>query len=351
MQENWHSFLLTQHAVIENGTVTRFDGNPAESRQIEAEMALVDLSHDGLLVFSGEDAQTFLQSQLSCDVTLANVHQAQYGSYCTPKGRVLANFILWQRDDEWFMQLPVSLCAAVRKRLSMFVLRSKVRINEGSDQWIRIGVAGKAACEQVAGIMQISVDADPRLQVIRAAQADILCHAADRIELIVTPEHAVEFWNRLCQHAQSSGKGHWDRLTIQAGIPVITLETQEEFIPQMINLDLIGGVSFKKGCYPGQEIVARTQYLGRLKRRMYLAHIATSDCVSAGDDLYDAHFEDQACGKIVNAALSPDGGYDVLAVIQRSSAATGKIYWKSPQGPALNIGTLPYALDAANAPN
>ncbi|MCW5607715.1 MAG: folate-binding protein YgfZ [Nitrosomonas sp.] len=345
MQAHWHTFLHTQHAVIEDGRVIRFGESRPESEQIQTETVLVDLSHYGLLIFSGEDAQAFLQNQLSCDVTLVNAHQAQYGSYCTPKGRVLANFILWQRDDEWFMQLPVNLCSAIRKRLSMFILRSKVRINESSDQWIRIGVAGKAACEQVAGTVHISVNADSPLQVIRTAQADVLCHAADRIELIVTPEHASELWNILRRHAQPSSADRWDWLAIQAGIPVITLETQEEFIPQMINLDLIGGVSFKKGCYPGQEIVARTQYLGKLKRRMYLAHIATRDCVSAGDDLYDAHFEDQSCGMIVNAALSPAGGYDVLAVIQRSSAAAGKIYWKTPQGPVLNIGTLPYALD------
>src|SRR5690606_25766476 len=119
---------------------------------------------------------------------------------------------------------------------------------------------GKVACEQVAGAMHISVNAGSPLQVVRTARADILCHAADRIELIVTPERAPELWNVLRRHAQPSGAGCWDRLAIQAGIPVITPETQEEFIPQMINLDLIGGVSFKKGCYPGQEIVARTQY-------------------------------------------------------------------------------------------
>lgn len=345
MQENWQAFLLTQHAVIENDKVIRFDGEQAEPAQIEGITALVDLSHYGLLVFSGEDAQTFLQNQLSCDVKLVNERQAQYGSYCTPKGRVLANFILWQCGDEWFMQLPVSLCATIQKRLSMFILRSKVRISNGSNQWIRIGVTGKSACEPIAAFMQIAIDANPRLEVIHTPQATLVCHAADRIELIVTPEKAPEFWMLLRQHARPCGADYWDWLTLQAGIPVITPETQEEFIPQMINLDLIGGVSFKKGCYPGQEIVARTQYLGKLKRRMYRAHIATDDRVSAGDDLYGADFEDQSCGKIVNAVSSPRGGHDVLAVIQQSSVAAGKVYWKISQGAVLTIETLPYALD------
>jgi len=345
MQENWQAFLLTQYAIIENDKVIRFDGEQAEPVQIESTTALVDLSNYGLLVFSGEDAQTFLQNQLSCDVKLVNQHQAQYGSYCTPKGRVLANFILWQSGNEWFMQLPVSLCTVIQKRLSMFILRSKVCISGGSNQWIRIGVAGKTACEHVAAIMQISVSPDPQLEVIRASQATLLCHAADRVELIAALEHAPELWTLLSRHARPSGADYWDWLTIQAGIPVITPETQEEFIPQMINLDLIGGVSFKKGCYPGQEIVARTQYLGKLKRRMYLAHIATDDCVSAGDDLYGSDFEDQSCGKIVNAVSSPRGGYDVLAVIQQSSVTAGKVYWKMSQSAVLTIETLPYALE------
>jgi hypothetical protein len=346
MQEHWRNFLHTQQAVIKNDKVVHFGENQLEAQKTETEAALVDLSQLGVLVFSGEDAQTFLQNQLSCDVKLVNEHQAQYGSYCTPKGRVLVNFILWRRGDEWFMQLPVSLCTAIQKRLSMFILRSKVRISDGSNQWIRIGVAGKAACERMAAFMQIAVDANPpQLEVIHAPQATVVCHAADRIELIVAPEKAPEFWILLRQHARPCGTGYWDWLTLQAGIPVITPETQEEFIPQMINLDLIGGVSFKKGCYPGQEIVARTQYLGKLKRRMYRAHIATDDRVSAGDDLYGADFEDQSCGKIVNAVSSPRGGYDVLAVIQQSSVATGKVYWKTSQGAVLTIETLPYALD------
>jgi tRNA-modifying protein YgfZ len=345
MQENWQAFLLTQYATIENDKVIRFDGELVEPVHIESSTVLIDLSNYGLLVFSGEDAQTFLQNQLSCDVNLVNQHQAQYGSYCTPKGRVLVNFILWQRGDEWFMQLPVSLCAAIQKRLSMFILRSKVCISDDSKQWIRIGVAGKSACERVAALTQISINSSPGLKVIHAPQATLVCHAADRIELIVAPEKAPEFWLQLCQSARPCGTGYWDWLTLLAGIPVITPETQEEFIPQMINLDLIGGVSFKKGCYPGQEIVARTQYLGKLKRRMYLAHVSTDDLVSAGDDLYGADFENQSCGKIVNAALSPRGGYDVLAVIQQSSVAAGKVYWKMPRGAVLTIKTLPYALD------
>lgn len=339
MHEHWRNFLLTQHALIEDDTVIGFGENRQAAVVAHTETVLVDLSHYALLAFSGKDAQSFLQNQLSCDVTQINANQAQHGSYCSPKGRVLANFILWQNGDEWLMRLPASLCAPIQKRLSLFVLRSKVQISARSDQSIRFGVAGDKACTAVAQIMQTELDACKSLQLVSTAHSDILYHDRSRIELISAPEYARTIWEQLLQHAQAAGAANWDWHTIQAGIPTITPPTQEAFLPQMINLDLIGGVSFKKGCYPGQEIVARTQYLGKLKRRMYLAHIATGEPVCAGDELFDAHFDTQACGQIVNAAPSPNGGYDVLAVIQQSSIDTGTITWKEPQGCILAISS------------
>ncbi len=142
----------------------------------------------------------------------------------------------------------------------------------------------------------------------------------------------------------SGGGACWDWLKIRAGIPAITLSTQEQFIPQMVNLEAIGGVSFHKGCYPGQEIVARTQYLGKIKRRMYLANIRSVRPVAAGDELFSADMAEQSSGMVVNAAPAPDGGFDVLAVIQTSSVGAGEIYWKTLDGPALKIMPLPYSV-------
>jgi len=125
---------------------------------------------------------------------------------------------------------------------------------------------------------------------------------------------------------------------------MILSETQDEFLPQMINLDSIGGISFKKGCYPGQEIVARTQYLGKLKRRMFLAHISTTEAIRAGDALYSSDMDDQSSGNILNVAVSPNGGFDVLAVIQQSSVDSNEIHWRSLSGPVLEIKALPYSV-------
>ena len=136
----------------------------------------------------------------------------------------------------------------------------------------------------------------------------------------------------------------WSTLDIEAGIPVITRETQEEYVPQMVNLDLIGGVSYSKGCYPGQEIVARTHYLGRLKQRMYRVRLADEN-PRTGDPLYSAEFgRDQSSGTILNAAPTSRGAHEALAVIQKSSAATATLHWKALDGPAIEILSLPYAI-------
>ncbi|SER61474.1 hypothetical protein SAMN05421690_104413 [Nitrosomonas sp. Nm51] len=348
MQENWRNFLQTQHAVIENDQVAHFGNLVTELKHAQTGTILVDLSHYGLLGISGVDAKMFLQNQLSCDVNAVNIHRAQYGSYCTPKGRVLVNFMVMQNDCDWLLQFPIDLCASIQKRLSMFVLRSKVEIKDRSRQWVRIGVAGKQAetlAKTVAGTAKRDFDDARALSVVHSAQTSIVRHASDRYEIITTEKSAHALWRLLSAGACPAGAACWRWREIHDGIPVVTAATQEQFLPQMINLDLIGGVSFKKGCYPGQEIVARTQYLGKLKRRMYLARIETAEVVNEGDDVFCAETQNQSCGTVVNAAPSPQGGYDVLAVIQQSSVAAGGLCWQEPGGLELGIGTLPYSLE------
>lgn len=344
MNPAWQTFLCNHRAVIENSGVIHFGDSAVELQDTQIATVMADLSHYSLIRFSGEDAKTFLQSQFTCDIREINPHKAQYGSYCTPKGRILATFLLWQQGDDFLMQLPASLAAAIQKRLSIYVLRAKVTITDASDDWIRVGIAGPRAIALLDTVTGTSSSFSQSLQVMHDNEISKLYLSQQRIELITTPGNAPELWNRLSQHAKNIGAGCWDWLTITSGIPVILPETQEMFLPQMVNLDAIGGVSFKKGCYPGQEIVARTQYLGKLKRRMFLAHINTAQTVTAGDALYSSDMKDQSSGNIVNAASSPQGGFDVLAVIQQSSVDTCPVHWQSLQGPVLEIESLPYPL-------
>jgi folate-binding protein YgfZ len=346
MNSAWQTFLRDRHAVIENDRVAHFGNIATELQETPTTTVMADLSHHSVIRFSGEDAKTFLQSQLSCDIQEINPNQAQYGSYCTPKGRILTTFLLWQQQDDLLMQLPAGLSAAIQKRLTMYVLRAKVRLTDASNDLIRIGVAGPDAAMLVKDVTGLTCHCDHPLQVTQDGALSALCLAPQRIELITPVENAPELWQRLDQQAKPVGADCWNWLDIESGIPVILPETQEMFLPQMVNLDAIGGVSFKKGCYPGQEIVARTQYLGKLKRRMFLAHIGSTQTIQAGDALYSSDMEDQSSGNIVNAIPSPQGGFDVLAVIQQSSVDTGEIHWQSLQGPTLEIKPLPYSLPA-----
>lgn len=346
MNPAWQTFLRDRGAVIENNGVAHFGNIATELQKTPTTTVMVDLSHHSLIRFSGEDAKTFLQSQLSCDVQEVNPHQAQHGSYCTPKGRILTTFLLWQQNDDLLMQLPADLSAAIQKRLMMYVLRAKVRLTDANNDLIRIGVAGPDTAILIKDITGLLCNFDHPLQVTRDGALSALCLAPQRIELITSIENAAVLWQRLNQQATPVGVDCWNWLNIESGIPVILPDTQEMFLPQMVNLDAIGGVSFKKGCYPGQEIVARTQYIGKLKRRMFLAHIDTIQTVKAGDALYSSDMDGQPSGNIVNATPSPQSGFDVLAVIQQSSADTGEIHWQSLQGPALEIKPLPYSLPA-----
>ncbi|PXX14668.1 hypothetical protein C8R27_11422 [Nitrosomonas ureae] len=340
MNSDWQTYLCNQHAVILNNCVLHFGDISAELSDTQNKTIMTDLSHRGLIQFSGDDAKNFLQSQLSCDIREISSEIAQYGGYCTSKGRILASFLLWQKNQSVIMQLPASLVASTIKRLSLYILRSKVQLTDISNAWIRIGVAGPNISVLTAEFCKSANNSDPVID----KEISMLHVANNRMEVITSIENAPAVWERLKQNASPVGAACWDWLDIQSGIPVILPETQEAFLPQMINLDAIGGVSFKKGCYPGQEIVARTQYLGKLKRRMFLVHLTTTETIKAGDALYSADMVDQSCGNIVNIAPSPCGGYDALAVIQQSSVNTCNIHWQSLQGPTLKIKSLPYTL-------
>ena len=341
MNPSWQEHLRGCGAVFDGDRVVHFGSLENERQAGKDATVLTDLSHLGLIGLSGEDTQAFLQGQLTSDVRQINPGRAQYGGYCTPKGRMLANFLLWQdARGDYLAQLPAELREGVQKRLGMFVLRSKVKVRDAGDEWVRMGIAGSGAED----LLQQHLGSLPEgpMAVTHAAHASIVRLPGGRFQIIALPEHAAALWDALKQGSTPVGTSVWQWLGIRAGIPTIGAATQEQFIPQMVNYELIGGVSFKKGCYPGQEIVARTQYLGKLKRRMYLAHIVAQAGPTAGDELYSQDMEGQASGMIVNAEPSPDGGFDVLAVIQISSAEAFPVHWKTPDGPPLELLPLPY---------
>jgi folate-binding protein YgfZ len=345
MNPVWHAYLQSRGAIFQEDCIVSYGNAAAELESARSRTVLSDLSHFGLIHFRGEDAETFLQGQLSCDIRRVTSLAASYGSYCNPKGRILATFLIWRAaDDGYLMRLPAMLLAGIQKRLAMYVLRAKVKLEDSSGTWVRIGMAGSSAAALLGEILG-EIPTEP-LGVRYSERASIIHLGENRFQLLILPEDASVIWEDLSRNAMLVGKPCWDWLEIRAGIPNILPPTQEQFVPQMVNLDALGGISFQKGCYPGQEIVARTQYLGKIKRRMFLANVRseTSDApIEAGDELFSADLGEQSAGMVVNAASSPNGGTDLLAVIQTSSVEASEIRWKSLDGPALGIMPLPYS--------
>ncbi len=339
----WQDFLAQQGARISEGRVLDF-GNPAnELAAAQAGTVLADLSQLGLLAFSGEDTAEFLQSQFTNDVRGLSADGAAWNGYCSAKGRMLANFLMWKSGTDTCLQMSGDIREAVLKRLKMFILRSRVSGRDATDENVRLVLAGPQAAAALAdaGLPR----PEGAMKTKTNEQGQTVRIGADKFVLAIAPEKAPAVWAALAKHATPVGAAAWDWLRLTNGIPMITAATQEEFVPQMVNWEVLGGVSFQKGCYPGQEIVARTQYLGKLKRRMYLAHVDGNEAPAAGDNLYTPDMEGQASGMVVNAAPAPGGGFDLLAVAQiESVAANQPIHWKTSDGPVLALKAQPYAL-------
>jgi len=305
--------------------------------------AITDLSHFGLIRITGEDMRTFLQGQVTNDVTSVSPEIAQLNSYCSPKGRMLSSFWMFQRGDTLYLQLPMERLEATLKRLSMFVLRSQVSLGDASDELMRFGLSGDCATGLLEGA--------PQTPWATATQGDItvlrLPGDRPRFEIIGPRDPMTDLWNRFSAEATATGPEFWALMDIRAGLPTVFEATSEAFVPQMANLQLLKGVSFTKGCYTGQEVVARMQYLGKLKRRMYRGHLAIDEAPAHGAELFSASSDSgQGAGRVVDVAPSPDGGYEVLVVLQISVADADDVRLGAPDGPPVRLLSLPYAFEA-----
>jgi hypothetical protein len=345
MKPEWKAFLDDAGAEFSNARIESF-GNPEQERQIVHSGNLIcDLSHYGLIAAYGNDAETFLQGQFTNDISHVDSGHSQLSSYCTPKGRMLANFRIFKQDETWFLSLPYELVEPTLSRLRMFVMRSKVTLEDADDALMRFGLSGATAVEQLKAITgSIPEVVDTVVQhenytLIRVAGIE------SRFEIYGLLDGMTQLWQALDVNAAPVGANIWELLNIQAGIPVIVTQTTEAFVPQMTNMELINGVDFKKGCYTGQEIVARMHYLGKLKRRMYRINIDTDQRPAPGDSLYTEESKGgSGTGTIVNAQQQADGSYDALAVIQITDAENQPLRLHDADGPEIKVLDLPYSL-------
>lgn len=342
MNTPWTEFLVREGATLE-GSGIRFDAPEAEVRAVESGTVVVPLVHLGLIRSAGDDSVPFLHNLLSNDVKKLAPQSAQWSSFNTPKGRMLASLLLWNDGTGQMIAASADIQPMLQKKLSMYVLRSKVKLADATPDTALIGVSGTAADAALANA-GIAAPAAPMTQ---AVAGDLRCIRLDQRNLVIAVPTAAapEVFAKLAAGgATKAGTAAWLLAMIRAGLPLITAAIQEEFVAQMLNFEVIGGVSFNKGCYPGQEIVARMQYLGKLKKRMYHVHVPDDAAPAAGADLFTPEFGEQSAGKLVNVVSAPSGGFEALAVMQISCAEAGEVHLGSPQGPRLQFLDLPYAL-------
>ncbi|MCK4585961.1 MAG: folate-binding protein YgfZ [Gammaproteobacteria bacterium] len=347
MIDNWVQFLTDQGANIEDAQVKHFGNENAEKKAALEGQIICDLSHYGLIRASGGEAENFLQNQFCNDVRNISDTQSQLNAYCNPKGRVLAFFRLFQINNQYYLRLPREILADTQNRLQMFVMMSKVTLEDASSELVRIGFSGPDASQRLNN----AIDTVPtEIDFVTHTNDVTVIHVSDsppRFEMYGSVNSIKPIWEKLVTDAKPVGSSSWNLLDINDAIPEVVPETKEAFVPQMINLEGINALSFKKGCYPGQEIVARMHYLGKLKRHMFLAHTDSDTVPAPGDSLYaegsDPKLQSgQGAGKVVRAESNPNGGTDLVAVIEIASKEKGSLHLENPQGPELKLQPLPY---------
>jgi folate-binding protein YgfZ len=329
MTPHWRSFLESADAVFDGEEVVSFGDTGKELEAARTRTVVVPLSHLSCLEAVGDDAQSFLHNQFTSDINHLLPGHAQYSAWCSAKGRMQVSFVAWRAGEAFRLALAADLEGPILKRLQMFVLRARVKLSSLADTHVLIGIAGAQAAEALAD----AVLTPPTGTLVTADSIGGQVVALDdgRYLACVPIANAPGVWQKLTNKASPAGVPTWRWLDIVAGFPLISAATREEFVPQMADFEKLGGVSFHKGCYPGQEIVARTQYLGKVKRHLY--RIAAEQPLVAGAALHSPENPDQACGMVVSGAPSPEGDWAGLAVVQANYAANLRL--GALDGPAI----------------
>ncbi|MGM9427841.1 CAF17-like 4Fe-4S cluster assembly/insertion protein YgfZ [Hydrogenophaga sp. MI9] len=285
----------------------------------------------GVIRAQGEEAAKFLHGQLTQDFSLLGLSEARLAGFCSAKGRLLASFIGFKRThDEILLVCHADLLPATLKRLTMFVLRAKVKLSDASADFQLRGLAGDAVPAALPAVPWSKLDADGA-QIVRLYPAGTVARA-----LWLAPADAA------LPTGPALDAATWDWLDVVAGVPLLSQPVVEAFVPQMINLESVGGVNFKKGCYPGQEVVARSQFRGTLKRRAY--PVQGDAPMQAGQEVFHDSDPSQPCGTVVAAAASPDGRWNAMVSMQISATEGGRLHLGAGDGPLLTLQPLPYTL-------
>lgn len=312
------------------------------------------LPHMGVIRAQGADAVKFLHGQLSNDVSLQGLSEARLAAFCSPKGRMLASFVYFKlAADDVLLVCSRDLLQTVLKRLSMFVMRAQCKLTDATDQFTLWGLVG-ATANRWASAAQLPATTWAKATLadaaalpnglpapatlVRLPSAGTGPQAVPRL-LACTPATRTpppDAWQ-----APALTLEQWHLLTVRSGVVMVSQPVVDAFVPQMLNYESVGGINFKKGCYPGQEVVARSQFRGTLKRRAF--HVHSSAPLAIGQDVFHSSDAEQACGTV--AAAAPAGnGFEGVVSMQVSATESGVLTLGNASGPTLTVLPLPYAL-------
>lgn len=312
---------------------TTTSNQPVGTAELPSLNGVASLTHLGVIKIVGDDAATFIHGQLTQDFSLLDLNSARLAAFCSAKGRMQASFIGYKQGaGEILLICSRDILPATLKRLSMFVMRAKARLSDASDEFALYGLAGDAI-KTIAGSAQsawVKADFD--------AYTVVNLYPADQTprQLCIAPAAAP------APSGAALAPELWLWSEVRSGVATITAPVVEAFVPQMLNYESVDGVNFKKGCYPGQEVVARSQFRGTLKRRAFVAHADVA--MAAGDEVFGTDDDSQPVATVVQAAPAPSGGFDAIVSAQLSAMERGTMHLKTTNGPTLQILPLPYAL-------
>ncbi|WP_105104546.1 YgfZ/GcvT domain-containing protein [Microbulbifer pacificus] len=348
-QQQWQEFLSSQGAQWMDGAA---GFPPRDGDTSSAELQLIDLNPMGAIAVSGPDSQKFLQGQLTCDLVKLPDEHLTLGSHCNPKGRMISAFhALKISQTEFVLLMPRDLVSTALTTLKKYAVFFKTQLEDVSDSQHWLALCGRDASAAASQLLSLSHGGSTDLVPGQLRSFDHNGHRAlaacfgERNVVVQLPlEQAADLWLKLAGSGPAPGSYHvWQQQVIEAGLPQVYLSSSEMFIPQMVNLHLLGGVSFKKGCYTGQEVVARMQYLGAAKRRMYRARIDSGELPQPGAEIF-VPAGGSSVGNLVQACMTGDD-IELLAVLTKSKVADGESL-QLADGRVLELLELPYDADA-----
>jgi tRNA-modifying protein YgfZ len=342
MHAQWKRYLENAGAQFEDECIRNFGSIRREAQVAVSGLVFCDLNHLELIRVSGPDAPSFLHNLLTNDIHKLPANEWQLNALCNPKGRVIATVRVFVYQQDYYLALAANMANLLIDRLKPFILRSKVTLENCHGQFCHFGLSGAEAATQVQAI----VGAVPeRVHEMVTAQEMIVIKTPGRLprfELYLSPSHAQTVWEKLDVHGAAIGDTAWQLIDVRAGLVHIDQALTERYVPQMLNLDLIQGLSFQKGCYPGQEIVARMHYRGKLKRHLYYASAKSETLCPPGTGLFQPGLNlSQDAGQVVSCAWAPDDGIELLAVIPIEIQAQGDLHLHRASGPKLQFKPLP----------